>query len=214
MSKQNVDKFFDSYAHDFSAIYGNKNTLLNHAINKYFRKSMKLRYAKTIEGCVPIAGKSVIDVGCGPGHYGIALAKRGAKFVYGIDFAQGMIDLAKQNAAQSGVEDKCHFVFDDFMERSIRERFDYAIVMGFMDYIEAPQKIVEKVLSLTRSKAFFSFPVDGGLLGWQRKRRYKKRCDLFMYNISQLDAIFDDMNLKKIEIQKIARDFFITVFME
>ncbi len=47
--------------------------------------------------------------------------------------------------------------------------FDYVIVMGFMDYMPDPEKVVAKVLSLTRNKAFFSFPVAGGMLGWQRQ---------------------------------------------
>ena len=58
--------------------------------------------------------------------------------------------------------------------------------MGFMDYMPDPEKVVAKVLSLTRSKAFFSFPVAGGILGWQRQMRYKKRCDLFLYTEEQL----------------------------
>lgn len=64
MLKNKTSEFFNSYAHDFNAIYGN-NTFLNKLINKYFKKSMKLRYLKTIEGCHPLHGKRVIDIGCG-----------------------------------------------------------------------------------------------------------------------------------------------------
>ncbi len=212
--KRSTSEFFDSYTHNFNAIYGNKNTFLNNLINRYFRKSMKLRYTKTIEGCYPIEGKSVIDIGCGPGYYGITLAKRGAKFVYGIDFAGGMINLARQNAEDAGVGYKCNFVLGDFMKDDIKDKFDYSIVMGFMDYIEEPRRVIEKVLSITKSKVFFSFPLDKGILAWQRKLRYKKRCDLFMYNAEQLQRLFDEMNCKRVEIEKISRDFFVTVYIE
>lgn len=214
MSKENVSEFFDYYAHDFNAIYGNKNTFPHALINKYFRKSMKLRYTKSIEGCYPIEGKSVIDIGCGPGHYATALAKRGARYVCGIDFAEGMIDLARQNAKQLGLDSKCEFVFGDFMTYSIREKFDYSVVMGFMDYIKEPRRIIERVLSITKSKAFFSFPADGGILAWQRKLRYKRRCDLFMYSNEELRGLFANMNYKSIESEKIGRDFFISIFVE
>ena len=82
-------EFFDAYARDFNAIYGNENTLVNAVVNKLFRKSMVVRYERTLAGCSPIEGKTVIDIGCGPGHYGVALAARGAARVLGVDFAPG-----------------------------------------------------------------------------------------------------------------------------
>ena len=172
---------------------------------------MKLRYIKTIEGCYPIKGKTVIDIGCGPGHYGITLAKKGAKFIYGIDFARGMVDIAEQNAKHSDVKDNCSFVFGDFVNYETKDKYDYSIVVGFMDYMKEPKKVIEKVLYITKSKAFFSFPVNGGILALQRKFRYRKRCDLFMYNMDQLETLFSDMTYKKIKYERIARDFFVTV---
>src|SRR6201997_4378788 len=97
-STNRTSEFFHAYAHDFNAIYGNSNTFVNRLINRHFRASMRLRYEKTIEGCSPIAGKTVLDIGCGPGHYSVALAKKGAERVFGIDFADEMIAIAKQNA--------------------------------------------------------------------------------------------------------------------
>ncbi len=212
MSKRSTSEFFDTYAHGFSAIYGNKNTFLNNLINQYFRKSIKLRFYKTIEGCYPIKGKSVIDIGCGPGHYSITLAKKGAKYVCGIDFAEGMIDLARQNAKYAGVEDRCNFILGDFVAEVIKDKFDYSIVMGFMDYSKEPRKLIEKVLAITKSKAFFSFPVDSGILAWQRKIRYQKKCDLFLYNSEQLNTLFSDLNYKELKVEKIGRDFFVAVY--
>jgi len=59
------------------------------------------------------------------------------------------------------------------------EKFDYAIVMGFMDYIADPSALIGKVLRVCRGKAFFSFPADGGPLAWQRRLRYRNRCPLY-----------------------------------
>ena len=78
MSTDRTQGFFHRYANDFDAIYSNRAGLLNGFLNGVFRKSMKLRYLKTIEGCQPIQGKTALDVGCGPGHYAITLAQRGA----------------------------------------------------------------------------------------------------------------------------------------
>jgi hypothetical protein len=83
--------------------------------------------------------------------------------------------------------------------------------MGFMDYMPDPGKVVAKVLSLTKDKAFFSFPVAGGLLGWQRSMRYKKRCDLFLYTAEQLKRIFSQFPEATATIEPISRDFFVTL---
>ncbi len=210
MSIDRTQSFFHSYANDFDAIYSNRNGLVNSVVNRLFRKSMKLRYLKTIEGCDPIEGRSVLDVGCGPGHYSITLAQRGAGRVVGLDFADGMLKLAADHARQAGVGDRCSFQVGDFLTYSPPEPFDYVIVMGFMDYMADPRAVVEKVLSLTRSKAFFSFPVAGGILAWQRKLRYRNRCDLFLYTREQLNSLFSAFPGIRTQIEPAARDFFVT----
>jgi len=204
-------EFFDAYARDFNAIYGNENTLVNAVVNKLFRKSMVVRYERTLAGCSPIEGKTVIDIGCGPGHYGVALAARGAARVLGVDFAPGMIEIAKQRAARAGVADRCTFTLGDFLEVTGDEKFDYAIVMGFMDYIADPAALIAKVLRVCRGKAFFSFPADGGPLAWQRKLRYRNRCDLYLYTEPQIRALADASGAKSSSIEMISRDYFVTL---
>jgi 2-polyprenyl-3-methyl-5-hydroxy-6-metoxy-1,4-benzoquinol methylase len=214
MPKQSASDFFDQYAHDFSAIYGTENTLRNRLINKFLRKSMRLRYEKTIRECSPIEGKSVLDVGCGPGHYGLMLARRGISSAYGIDFAPGMIELAKRNAADAGFQDRCNFILDDFMKYEFDRSFDYCILMGFMDYVESPRPVIEKALSLTNDKAFFSFPAAKGFLAWQRRVRYRKKCDLFMYRRNQFERLFTNLPCLRIEVNKLSRDYFVIAYMK
>ena len=210
-SQGRTSEFFDSYANDFSAIYGTSNNPLNRIVNRLFRKSMMIRYRKTIEGCDPIQGKHVIDVGCGPGHYCVALARRGAGRVLGLDFAPGMIDLARSNARSAGVGDVCDFACEDFMSFQAPVSFDYAVLMGFMDYIRDPGPVIEKVLAVTSSKAFFSFPAARGLLAWQRKLRYNRRCELYLYAEDDLKRLFANRPLVRVGIERIERDFFVTV---
>jgi ubiquinone/menaquinone biosynthesis C-methylase UbiE len=209
MGKTSVAEFFDSYAHDFDAIYGTRHTALNRVINKLFRKSMRLRYQKTIEGCDPIDRRSVVDIGCGPGHFGIALACQGAGRVLGLDFAEQMLAVARRHAEAQGVADRCEWVLGDFLTYPFQETFDYAIVCGFMDYIAQPTPVIDKVLSITTSKAFFSFPAAAGVLAWQRRMRYKSRCDLFMYTEPQLRELFRGKDAD-VTIEPIARDYFVT----
>ena len=116
MSLDRTQTFFHQYANDFDAIYGNQNGMIDSVINRFFRKSMRLRYEKSIEGCEPVQGKSVLDIGCGPGHYSITLAQRVAARVVGIDFAEGMLKLATEHARQVGVADRCNFQVADFYQ--------------------------------------------------------------------------------------------------
>ena len=202
--------FFHQYANDFDAIYSNDRGLVNRLTNRLFRRSMRIRFEKSIEGCHPIEGKTALDIGCGPGHYTISLAMRGAARVLGIDFAGGMLEIARQHAEKAGVGGRCEFRTADFLEFSSAEPFDYTIAMGFMDYMPKPREVVAKVLSLTRDKAFFSFPAAGGLLAWQRQFRYRDRCELFLYTRKQLEQLFTGFQGIRFEIEQIDRDFFVS----
>lgn len=213
MPDSKVSQFFDGYAHDFDAIYGNKNGWFNAVINNFFRRTMERRYRKTLEGCSPIEGCSVLDIGCGPGHYSVALAKKGASEVLGIDFADGMLQVARQRAARDGMT-SCRFEKRDFLNFDFARKFDYTIVMGFMDYASQPSEVVNKTLSLTTSRAFFSFPLDRGILAWQRKLRYKSRCELYMYKEDQVKRLFANRGNEQISMEDLGRDLFVTVDMK
>ncbi len=211
MTTDRTATFFDQYAREFSAIYGNENTLLNSFVNPLLRRSMKLRYQMTLEGCDPVEGSSALDIGCGPGHYSVELARRGASRVLGIDFADGMLEIARQAATKTGVTGRCVFERMNFFEEAIDERFDYVIAMGFMDYVADPIPIVRKAVGLAKRRAFFSFPLDGGFLAWQRKVRYKRKCDLFLYTEERARRVLTDAGASRFEIKPIERDLFAVV---
>lgn len=207
-------QFFDEYAHDFDALYGVQKNIFNQIVNPIFRKSMRLRFEKTMEYADPIRGKTVFDIGCGPGHYSIALSKAGAKRVTGIDFADEMINIAKQRSKEENVFHKCEFQIADIFGFEISEKFDYSILMGFMDYIADPAELIKKVITLTDDKIFFSFPKEGGLLAAQRKLRYRKRCPLYLYRKNDLIGLFSDFTPLKYQIEEISRDFYVTLFLK
>lgn len=211
MTEKRTQGFFHQYAGDFDAIYSNRTGLFNGVVNSLFRKSMKLRFKKSVEACDPIEGRTVLDVGCGPGHFSITLAQRGAAHVTGIDFAEGMLKIAADHAEKAGVGRTCNFRVADFSQFTAPEPFDYVIVMGFMDYMAKPREVIDKVISLTRYKAMMSFPAAGGFLAWQRELRYRKRCDLYLYSQDQIQQLFSSIPGVTVKIEPIARDFFVTI---
>lgn len=209
ITEEKTAQFFDRYARDFSAIYGNDNTLLNRVVNTLFRQTMKQRYLLTLDGCQPIKGRSVLDIGCGPGHYSVELARRGAGKVLGLDFAEGMLDLARKRAADAGVSSVCTFESGDFLTTEFASPFDYVIVMGFMDYIKDARSMITKALKVTADKAFFSFPTKSGLLAWQRSVRYRYKCDLYLYSEESVRSLFDGLGAS-IQLRNLGRDIFVT----
>lgn len=201
-------EFFTNYAQGFDNHYGKPNL-----IDKLFRKSMFKRFEMALNVCLSIKGKKILDIGCGTGIYDFELARRGADFILGVDFADGMIKFAKEKNRLLGFEDKCSFIQADFFKPPLPKEqiFDYAIVTGVMDYIGNQKEFIDNVLRVTKSTAFFSFPKDGGLLAVQRKLRYKLKCPLFLYTNDQVKKLFEGINGASVSIEDIGREIVVTV---
>src|SRR5438876_7450738 len=56
-----------------------------------------------------IAGKVVLDFGCGEGAEAIEMAQRGASRVIGIDIREDVLQVAKKRALDARVQDICVF---------------------------------------------------------------------------------------------------------
>ncbi len=70
-------------------------------------------------------GSRVLDVGCGPGRHALALAERGIEIV-GVDISQRFVDLARAEAASTGL-DRATFVRLDARELPFDGEFDAVI---------------------------------------------------------------------------------------
>ena len=211
MSNSQTARFFDSYAHDFDSIYAGGKTPLHRLLNRYFRRSMFMRYERTLEACAPAKGMNILDVGCGPGHYSVALALMGADEVTGIDVAPAMLNVAREKALRAGVVDRCRFQATDFQDISTADHYDFVILMGFMDYVASAGSVIDKAVSMARRRALFSFPAHGGLLAWQRRLRYRRKAPLFMYSKDDLDRLFDGYPTQRVTKTRIARDYYVIV---
>jgi|SRR5690554_408579 len=67
------------------------------------KKALDSRYAAEFIARVHVnENDTVLDVGCGPGTIGLALAPK-VKHVYGLDYSQGMLTALEQNVAELGL---------------------------------------------------------------------------------------------------------------
>ncbi|MCS6824408.1 MAG: methyltransferase domain-containing protein [Cytophagaceae bacterium] len=214
---EDVKKFFHGYAQDFDSIYGHtKNrSLLDKIADKLFRQSMYRRYEECVKETMKPEIKTVLDIGCGSGHYCEAFLKQGKK-VTGIDIAEGMLEIAKKKTKEYLEKGQVKYILDDYSTHTFDEKHDAACLTGFFDYIKEPVKIFEKLKKDVSKEIYMSFPKAGGILAWQRKVRYNMRnCPLYLYKKSNLISMLEEVGWKgKYEIRDLDRDYFVKVKLQ
>ena len=81
-------------------------------------------------------GAQVLDVGCGSGILSVAAAKLGAQSVLGLDMDSVAVEVAKENIAVNGVEDKVEIITSDIMTGVEKGRkFDFVAANIIADII-------------------------------------------------------------------------------
>ena len=64
---------------------------------------------------VGFADRTVLEIGCGVGHFHQTMVERGAVSAVGVDLASRMIALARQWAQERGIGDRVRYVEGDFV---------------------------------------------------------------------------------------------------
>ena len=209
--EQQVRIHFAADASRFDAIYEDQKSALSRWIDNVWRGVVRRRFDLTLERLEPLAGKSVLDVGCGSGRYCLAYAEKGTTKVVGVDFAAPMIELAKKHAHRLGVEKQCDFRIGTFPQAVPDGPFDVSTAMGFFDYVEEPISIIQRMRELTRETIVMSFPKA---LEWRipiRWLRFKfiNKCPLFLYTEGRLRKILAAAGITKYELIKMDRDYIV-----
>ncbi len=83
-----------------------------------------------------IAGKVVIDFGCGEGAEAMELAARGASRVIGIDIREELLQAARRAASNAGMQDKCLFM------ASTTELADAIVSLDSFEHFADPAEIL------------------------------------------------------------------------
>ncbi len=207
-----VEDFFHSYAGDFDSIYGHttKRGIFGRFIDRLFRGTMRLRFEETLRNTVRPEISTVLDVGCGPGRYCEAFLAQGKKVV-GLDLASGMLDLAKELTKGRDIS----LIQADYLAHRFETQFDAACLMGFFDYIEKPGAVLEKLKKDVRKEIYASFPIKGGILGWQREVRYAWRnCPLYLYTRANVEGLMKAAGFANYEIKDFGRDYFVKIDLQ
>lgn len=104
-----------------------------------------------------LAGKKVLDVGCGGGLLSEAMAQRGAS-VTGIDMGQANIDTAKLHALESGLKIDYQLIAVEELAAKQPESFDLVTCLEMLEHVPNPESIIQACYRLVKpgGKVIFS----------------------------------------------------------
>jgi 2-polyprenyl-6-hydroxyphenyl methylase / 3-demethylubiquinone-9 3-methyltransferase len=105
---------------------------------------LRLQY---IDRAVSLAGKHVVDVGCGGGILSEAMARGGAR-VLGIDLSQACLDVARLHALEARVELDYRAVSAEALAREHPAHFDAVTCMELLEHVPDPAAMLAALASL------------------------------------------------------------------
>lgn len=120
-----------------------------HAINP-------LRLEWIQESVGSLAGKKVLDVGCGGGILSEAMARSGAQ-VTGIDLADKSLKIAKLHGLESGVKVEYRKVPAEQLAAEQPGQYDVVTCMEMLEHVPDPASIVRACAALTKPGGWVFF---------------------------------------------------------
>ena len=110
-----------------------------------------------INALAPLAGKNVIDIGCGGGVLSESMARKGAK-VTGIDLSQKALKVADLHSLESGIEVRYKLISAEEMAAQEPGQFDVVTCMEMLEHVPDPASVVRAAATLVKpgGKVFFS----------------------------------------------------------
>lgn len=110
-----------------------------------------------INARAPLAGKNVIDIGCGGGILAESMARKGAK-VTGIDLSEKALKVADLHSLESGVQVRYQLIAAEEMAAQEAGQYDVVTCMEMLEHVPDPGAIVRAAATLVKpgGKVFFS----------------------------------------------------------
>lgn len=104
-----------------------------------------------------LAGKKVIDVGCGGGILAESMAKHGA-LVTGIDMGEAPLEIARLHGLESGVEVDYQQSTAEEYATNHKGLFDVVTCMEMLEHVPDPESVVKACFALVKpgGHVFFS----------------------------------------------------------
>ena len=110
-----------------------------------------------INALAPLAGKRVLDVGCGGGILVEAIAKKGAN-VKGIDLSEKALKVAELHSLESEVQVSYELIAAEALADREAGQYDVVTCMEMLEHVPDPAAIVQACATLVKpgGRLFFS----------------------------------------------------------
>jgi len=208
---QENENYWNREAAAFESIYSGQKGAFSAWLDRTFRRDMFDRFRYTMEHCEPVEGRSFLDVGCGTGYYSLALLKRGAAWVTGLDVAEAMLQRCNQAAREAQVSARCEFLHTDLLQYRPTRRFDTTIAIGLFDYIQDPVPVLLKMRELSTRQAVASFPRRYTWRAPVRKLRLALHgCKVYFYSRGQLESLMREAGYTAWKVETVGKLFCVT----
>ena len=110
-----------------------------------------------IDNHAALAGKKVLDVGCGGGILSESMARRGAE-VMGIDMGEAPLQVANLHKLESGVEVEYRRITTEALAEEMPGAFDVVTCMEMLEHVPDPGSVIAACARLVKpgGQVFFS----------------------------------------------------------
>jgi len=112
--------------------------------------------ANYIDGHSPVAGKRLVDVGCGGGILAEAMAQRGAQ-VTGIDMGEAPLSVARLHQLESGVDVDYQRSTAEDLAAAQPEDFDIVCCLEMLEHVPDPGAVIKACADMARPGAAMYF---------------------------------------------------------
>ncbi len=104
-----------------------------------------------------IAGKKILDVGCGNGQFAVFFAMYGAE-VWGIDISDVGIDVANRIAQANNVAGSCHFIAGDVSKMEFEDdKFDIVVMNAVLHHTIKYPRQKEEMIRVLKPGGYLAF---------------------------------------------------------
>jgi SAM-dependent methyltransferase len=189
-------------------IYVDSGPILARLWDRLTRCNVRRRFVRTFEAAGDLAGRSVLDLGCGSGRYLVEAAERGAARVLGVDIAPEMIAIARRLSASCPAGDRIELRCADLAELRLDESFDLVIANGLFDYLSDPERTLRRAAGWTAALLVASFPDRWAPRALRRSLYWRMRgLRIQLFDRRRIERLAAEGGFRSFEIEKIGPIF-------
>lgn len=185
-----VARYFHEHADDFDSIYDDSSKSSLRRLRDHLSRGTVVQRLEFVKARAwEWKPANALDVGCGAGRFGLALAAGGAT-VLGIDVAEDMVKLGRRHAEDRGLADRCAFLQADLLTWDPPQRYELTLGIGLLDYIPDADRMMGRLAAATAGHLVVSFPkLVHPLVPLRAARLRMEHCPVYFYRHADVDRL-------------------------